>query len=101
VPPFVGDSSRNGGGGGTGDGIALIQCEIRIAKTDLFKVSTNKNNVASGRWLVASNIRWGMLQQTNATTNSFYQYNQDATTQSNTIGQHITHVRMTCWAFLL
>jgi len=27
-------------------------------------------------------IPWGMLQRTNATTNSFYQYNQNATTNA-------------------
>jgi hypothetical protein len=32
---------------------------------------------------VASDIQWGMLQQTNATMNSFYQYNQDATMKTD------------------
>ena len=72
-------------------------------KNRLFRVSTNENNVASGRWLVASDIQWGMLQQTVFinTINMLRQTQMLQQTQRNTIGQRITQVRMMCWAFLL
>jgi len=79
-------AARRGVGGGVrGDGIALSQWEIWIGKTDLFRVSTNENNSAPGRWSAVSDIQWCMLQQT----------------WRNTIGQHTTHVHIKCWAFLL